>query len=106
MMMLHAHSAAVPENMVYEPPRCLVWVATASRGADLVFLTSRRRRETIDGRLKLWAMSRSGSLCSPLDRLAPLAQPVRGVAGCYERSDGRKCGSRHYHHRGAYLRLG
>ena len=26
------------------PPRCLVWVATASRGADLVFLGSAESR--------------------------------------------------------------
>jgi len=28
----------------YAPPRCLVWVATASRGADLVFLGSAESR--------------------------------------------------------------
>ena len=27
-----------------KPPRCLVWVATASRGADLVFLGSAESR--------------------------------------------------------------
>jgi hypothetical protein len=29
---------------IEQPPRCLVWVATASRGADLVFLGSAESR--------------------------------------------------------------
>jgi Mg2+ and Co2+ transporter CorA len=31
-------------GMNFKPPRCLVWVATASRGADLVFLGSAESR--------------------------------------------------------------
>ena len=31
-------------DLEIEPPRCLVWVATASRGADLVFLGSAESR--------------------------------------------------------------
>ena len=37
----HLETGRKPINM---PPRCLVWVATASRGADLVFLGSAESR--------------------------------------------------------------
>jgi hypothetical protein len=33
-----------PDGFIKMPPRCLVWVATASRGADLVFLGSAESR--------------------------------------------------------------
>jgi hypothetical protein len=34
----------VADQFLFLPPRCLVWVATASRGADLVFLGSAESR--------------------------------------------------------------
>jgi hypothetical protein len=37
-------TAAILALTVFVPPRCLVWVATASRGADLVFLGSAESR--------------------------------------------------------------
>jgi hypothetical protein len=40
---LEAVPKACPHNL-FTPPRCLVWVATASRGADLVFLGSAESR--------------------------------------------------------------
>ena len=37
-------TSSLVSSCIYVPPRCLVWVATASRGADLVFLGSAESR--------------------------------------------------------------
>ena len=44
MMCVRAREANKEINLDKWPPRCLVWVATASRGADLVFLGSAESR--------------------------------------------------------------